>query len=143
MGKITIGSVFLGLLSMGLQAETFLPVDRYSSVRLGATETQLDPLRVIVQLRFPSLILNTRQAIDYALEDSGYSLVEREFWTPEMEIMMMNSLGMVHRDFTNSPMELRELLGVIAGQHFRVVQDPLRRQISFVLKDKYRGLIDG
>ncbi len=116
-------------------------IDRYTSIRLGASDTQRDPLKSVVQLQFPSVILNTEQAINYALDDSGYSVIEEALWSPEMKIMMANSLSIVHRDMTDTPMSLREILVVLAGTHFRLVQDPLRRKVSFVLLDEYRGLI--
>ncbi len=116
-------------------------IDRYTSIRLGASDTQRDPLKSVVQLQFPSVILNTEQAINYALDDSGYSVIEEALWSPEMKIMMANSLSIVHRDMTDTPMSLREILVVLAGTNFRLVQDPLRRKVSFVLLDEYRGLI--
>lgn len=133
----------LTLLSVQAFGQSTVQVDRYTSVRLGATEVQRDPLKAVVQLRFPAVVLNTRQAIDYVLDDSGYSLVDYELWSPAMNIMLDNPISIVHRDMSNTPMTLRDVLGVLSGEAFRVVQDPLRRKVSFVLKDEYRGLVGG
>ena len=123
----------LTLLSVQAFGQSTVQVDRYTSVRLGATEVQRDPLKAVVQLRFPAVVLNTRQAIDYVLDDSGYSLVDYELWSPAMNIMLDNPISIVHRDMSNTPMTLRDVLGVLSGEAFRVVQDPLRRKVSFVL----------
>ena len=77
------------------------------------------------------------------LDDCGESLVDYELWSPAMNIMLDNPISIVHRDMSNTPMTLRDVLGVLAGEAFRVVQDPLRRKVSFVLKDEYRGLVGG
>ena len=138
-----VGIFLLTLLSVQAFGQSTVQVDRYTSVRLGATEVQRDPLKAVVQLRFPAVVLNTRQAIDYVLDDSGYSLVDYELWSPAMNIMLDNPISIVHRDMSNTPMTLRDVLGVLAGEAFRVVQDPLRRKVSFVLKDEYRGLVGG
>jgi len=138
-----VGIFLLTLLSVQAFGQSTVQVDRYTSVRLGATEVQRDPLKAVVQLRFPAVVLNTRQAIDYVLDDSGYSLVDYELWSPAMNIMLDNPISIVHRDMSNTPMTLRDVLGVLSGEAFRVVQDPLRRKVSFVLKDEYRGLVGG
>ncbi len=139
MDKLILVSL-LFISGAALSAEA-LEVDRYTSIKRGATQTQLDPLTAVVQLQFPGLIQTTEQAINYALEDSGYKVVEEALWTPAMRIMMSNPLSIVHRDMSETPMDLRELLSVLAGEPFRVIQDPLRRKVSFVLKQQYQPLI--
>ena len=138
-----VGSFLLTLVRVQAFGQSTVQVDRYTAVRLGATEVQRDPLKAVVQLRFPAVVLDTRQAIDYVLDDSGYSLVDYELWSPAMNIMLDNPISIVHRDMSNTPMTLRDVLGALSGEAFRVVQDPLRRKVSFVLKDEYRGLVGG
>lgn len=127
------------LLSNTIEIQT----DRYTVVKLLPTESQLDPLAAVVQVRFPGQILNTEQAIHYVLDESGYELVSSDVWTPEMKIMLSNVLPVVQRDLSDTPMTVVNVLEVLAGQAFRVVRDPLRRKVSFELNPEYRGLIDG
>jgi len=110
---------------------------------LQATRAQMEPLDVVVQLKFPVNILRTEDAMNYILDDSGYSLIDPKLWTEEMQIMMNNTIAAIHRDMTATPMSVINMLGVLAGSHFRIVKDPLRRKINFVLEKEYRGLIDG
>ena len=117
--------------------------DRYTVVRLAPEKYQVEPLTAVIQVKFPGQILSAEQAVHYILDESGYELVERSIWTPEMVIMLGNNLPLVQRDLTKTPMTVIDVLGVIAGPAFNVIRDPLRRKISFELKAEYRGLIDG
>jgi len=124
-------------------ANNYLSTDRYTKLKLQATRAQMEPLDVVVQLKFPVNILRTEDAMNYILDDSGYSLIDPKLWTEEMQIMMNNTIAAIHRDMTATPMSVINMLGVLAGSHFRIVKDPLRRKINFVLEKEYRGLIDG
>ena len=70
------------------------------------------------------------------------ALVPESLWTEEVQIMMSNRLAEIHRDLSHTPLSIVDILRVLAGRHFDVVKDPLRRKINFVLRAEYRGLIE-
>jgi type IV pili sensor histidine kinase/response regulator len=84
-------------------------------------------------------VLTIENAIHYLLEESGFELIQKELRPKEMSIMLANRLPSVHRDLT--PMMLKDALNVLLGKHFRLINDPLRRKVSFVLLPEYKGLI--
>jgi type IV pili sensor histidine kinase/response regulator len=107
---------------------------------IAPNNDQLSPLEIIVDVEFPMYISDIEGAIHYVLDGSGFELISKELRPKEMNIMLANRLPLVHRDLT--PMMLKDALNVLVGKHFRLINDPLRRRVSFILLDKYKGLID-
>lgn len=120
-----------------------IKTDRYTLVKLAPSVSLVEPLKTVVQIKFPGAVVTVGDAINYMLDESGYRVVDKGARTVEMEIMLSNALPAVQRDLTKSPMTIKSVLEVLAGPAFRVVQDPLRRLVTFELKNEYRGLIDG
>ena len=143
MKKIIISLLWVA--SIGVSASDFktIDTDRYTEVVLKPTVEQVNPLKDVVQIRFPVQVSSVYDAIIYVLDDSGYALVPETIWTEEMKIMLESKLPLVQRDLADNPMTILNVIEVVAGEPFRVVMDPLRRRLSFELKDEYKGLING
>ena len=134
----TLVGVFL---SSALFATEYVKTDLYTLVGQLPTEEQYDPLSVLIERKFPvTQFKSVEDAIHSVLDESGYELQPSELWPPEMRIMMGNRIPEIHRELT--PMTIKNALSVLAGRPFSLVTDPLRRKITFVLKNEYRGLID-
>lgn len=144
MKKFIVLSVLL-IISTNSYSKEFrkLQTDRYTAIFLKPSMGQINPLEDIVQIRFPVTTITLYDAVAYALDGSGYSLVSEKLWTEEMKIMLNSKLPVVQRDLVKNPMTLFNVIEVLAGKPFKVVTDPLRRRLSFELKDEYRGLING
>jgi conjugative transfer region protein (TIGR03748 family) len=141
--RIWQGLVLLLASKVGATELPVIKTDRYTVVQLAPSAALMEPLSAVVQLKFPGQVLTVQDAMNYVLDESGYALVDKVNWTPEMEIMLSRGLPVVQRDFSKSPMPIMSVLEVLAGPAFTVVQDPLRRLVTFELKAQYRGLIDG
>ncbi|GEA09115.1 hypothetical protein KUL42_38760 [Alteromonas sp. KUL42] len=120
-----------------------LQTDRYTMLVLKPSIEQVNPLYSEAKIQFPLDVVTIYDAINYVLDDSGYSLVSKQYWTEEMEIMLNMTLPLIQRDLSRSPMTIKNVVEVVAGEPFNVIVDPLRRLVSFELKKDYRGLING
>jgi len=129
----------LFMASPGYASDNFVQTDRYTKIKIAPKAEQLAPLDVVVDVKFPMQIITIENAIHYLLEESGFELIQKELRPKEMSIMLANRLPAVHRDLT--PMMLKDALNVLLGKHFRLIYDPLRRKVSFVLLQEYKGLV--
>ncbi len=141
--RICQGLIFLFAFNANSMELPVIKTDRYTVVQLAPSTALMEPLTAVVQLKFPGQVLTIQDAVNYVLDESGYGLIDKINWSPEMEIMLSRNLPVVQRDFSKSPMSIMSVLEVLAGPAFNVVQDPLRRLVIFELKPQYRGLIDG
>lgn len=130
---------FLIMSGSVLAAENIIETDRYTIIKIAPSKVQLSPLEVVVDVAFPQQIITIEGAVNYLLDESGFELISKDLRTKELSIMLTNRLPVVHRDLT--PMMLKDALGVLLGKHFRLINDPLRRKVSFVLREEYKGLV--
>ncbi|MBL4704087.1 MAG: hypothetical protein JKY54_06175 [Flavobacteriales bacterium] len=121
----------------------YYQVSRYVETKMVAKPSQLNPLDGVIRIKFPFTVSTVKDAIDYVLDDSGYEIVHEQFWTPEMKIILAAKIAHTQRDLSLTPLKISDVINVVVGDAFYVVSDPLRRKVSVVLKDEYRGLIDG
>jgi len=115
-----------------------IQVDRYTSVQLGPTMNESDPLSVAVSIDFPPNVLTVNDAIRYTLRNSGWSFVS----FPEDEALNLtikSRLPKIHRNM--GLMSIRDVLNVLVGPAYTSVEDPIRRLVSFDLKKEYEGLV--
>ncbi len=134
----------MGLCSVTNANETgYYQVSRYLEAKMVAKPSQLNPLDSVIRIKFPITVSSVKDAIDYVLDDSGYEIVHEQFWTPEMKIILSAQIAHTQRDLSLTPLKISDVINVVVGDAFYVVSDPLRRKVSVVLKDEYRGLIDG
>lgn len=124
--------------SSGAAAQEVVSTDRYTMLELKASEYEKDPLSVPVQMSFPPTVATVGEAIEYALQHSGWTFVT----FPEdraLNITLSRPLPRIHRQL--GMMSLRDLLQVLVGYTYTPIEDPVRRLYSFDLKDTYRGIV--
>ena len=135
MRWFAVSVIFLSTL---VQAET-VQVGRYISVEATATEDQMDPLNVVIELSFPSQVKTVGDAIDNLLVESGYRLADNSVQRAATDILLNLPLPRVHRSM--GPISLKEALIVLAGKPHRLVVDPVRRWVTYDLKKEYHAFM--
>lgn len=111
---------------------------RYSTVALGPTAAQAEPLQATITRRFPDPIQTVGQALDAVLRGSGYRLAPAYSADPAMGILRNLPLPEAHRAL--GPLSLKTILTTLAGPSYRLVTDPVHRLVSFELETPYRAL---
>ena len=116
---------------MPVHAQEAVQVGRYLSVVPVPTAVQQEPLRVIIDVRFPRTVQTVGEAFAHLLYPSGYGLVGPPRALPETGILFTRPLPEVHRAL--GPMSLQTALETLAGSAWRLVLDPVYREVSFRL----------
>ena len=104
-------------------------VDRYSELTAGPTLEQRDLLAATVAVSIPNNIASLGGALRWILRDSGYRLAADSIIPPEAHSMLKLPLPAAHRRL--GPMPLKEVLALMVGPEFHIVQDPVHRLVSF------------
>ncbi|TDG14979.1 pili assembly chaperone [Seongchinamella unica] len=104
-------------------------VDRYSELTAGPTLEQRDLLAATVAVSIPNNIASLGGALRWILRDSGYRLAADSAIPPEIHSMLKLPLPAGHRRL--GPMPLKEVLALMVGPEFHIVQDPVHRLVSF------------
>jgi conjugative transfer region protein (TIGR03748 family) len=101
---------------------------RYSVIYPQPTPEQHDLLASTAPRRVPDEIATVGGAVDWALKPAGYRLVTRGHLSDEAKDLLNLPLPDAHRQFDALP--VRDVLALLVGPAFRVVQDPIHRLIS-------------
>ena len=112
---------------------------RYSAVLPEPTDSQKNPLKTMVKIRFPKQITKVGQAVDYLLKRSGYRLTPVQLADPAQRILLQLPLPEIHRDL--GPMPLYRALSTLAGEPYLLVFDPVHRLIGFDLKESFEQIV--
>ena len=110
-------------------SKTVSQIDRYSELTAGPTLEQRDLLAVTVAVSIPNNIASLGGALRWILRDSGYRLAADSVVPPEVHSMLKLPLPAAHRRLGLMP--LKEVLALMVGPEFHIVQDPLHRLVSF------------
>lgn len=105
-------------------------LSRYTSINTSPSRGQTNPLLTVVSFAFPPSIKTVGQAINYTLEQTGYSMVGVSELPEQTKTMLTLPLPNVQRKFQY--VEVRNALSSLAGDAFRLLVDPVTRQITFV-----------
>ncbi|MFW5443986.1 MAG: hypothetical protein ACKE51_06750 [Methylococcaceae bacterium] len=116
---------------------TGVQTGRYSSIKPKPSHSQRELLQVLITVSIPDDIRNVGQAIRYLLKRSGYELVQPQIHQVELTEFFNKSLPRVHRRI--GPMTLEDALITLTAPAFLLVDDPVRRFISYRLDDSYTG----
>ena len=103
-----------------------LQVDRYTGYKTNATLEEVNPLLVLTQINFPSAIKTVREAIDHALQRSGY----RVDWQQSAEAYNVFSaldIPVVHRKL--NLMTLKNAIATLAGEAWQLLVDSVNRKL--------------
>lgn len=109
-----------------------IKTDRYTKVDLRPLPEQLDLLSVTVSTKIPSPIQTVKQAVEFLLMRSGYTLLDLSQQSEETAIMMSNPLPEAHRNIQT--MTLRSALTMLAGPAFDLKENDVYRSIMYTKK---------
>ena len=102
---------------------------------LHAQENLLSQTR---EVEFPDSVTTIKEAINYLLSFSGYSLATPDVDDESVLAIFNTSLPDVDRNF--GPISLLDGLSTLVGQAFFVLDDPVHRKIFFHLKPDYQKI---
>lgn len=117
--------------------QDYVQTGRYSHVVNEPYLAQKNPLKVVVNTRFPTTVQNVHQAVTFLLERSGYRMADMTVLSPEAKILLGHDLPQIHRHL--GPMTLDKALKTLAGDAFELVVDPINRQIAYVASRDLTG----
>ena len=103
-----------------------LQVDRYTGYKTSAALEEVNPLLVLTQINFPSAIKTVQEAIDHALQRSGY----RVDWQQSFEAYSIFSgldIPVVHRKL--NLMTLKDAIATLAGEAWQLLVDSVNRKL--------------
>ena len=118
---LTVATIWM-MIAQGVTAAT--PEDRYAISRYTTIDTtpevrQSNPLLTVVSFSFPPTVETVGQAINYTIQQTGYTLAE-----------MSNLPESVQRKF--SYVTVQSALKTLAGDAFLLLVDPVHRVVTFV-----------
>ncbi|CDZ76695.1 integrating conjugative element protein PilL, PFGI-1 class [Legionella massiliensis] len=123
---------FLALSSLQLQAANITQVGRYATVNNQPLAAQINPLKTVQQIHFPSSVQSIGEAVEYWLRYSGYHLAPQDKQSESLQQILKQPLPQVARNL--GPLTLADGLRVLVGKSlFSLKQDDLSREINFSL----------
>ena len=117
-------------------AQPLVQTGRYTAVASVPTIAQQEPLQAIVTVVFPESASTVGDAVRHLLAGTGYALSDVLYWEVEVFGLFERPLPEVQR--TLGPLTVLAALKTLAGPPFRVVVDPVHRQIAFELDPNAR-----
>ncbi|HAT1762272.1 TPA: hypothetical protein I8Y99_000696 [Legionella pneumophila] len=122
----------LSLLSLQLNAGNITQVGRYASVKNQALSAQINPLKTVQQVHFPSTVQTIGQAVEHWLAYSGFHLAAKDKQSPSLQMVLKQPLPQVDRHL--GPLTISDGLAVLVGQQiFTLKHDDLLREVNFTL----------
>ena len=107
-----------------------LQVDRYTGYKSNATIEESNPLLVITQINFPSNIKTVYEAIDHALQRSGYR-VDWQQSAEAYDIFSELEIPRVHRKL--NLMTLKDAVATLSGEAWQLLIDSVNRKLLIQL----------
>ena len=107
-----------------------LQVDRYTGYKTNATIEESNPLLVITQINFPSNIKTVHEAIDHALQRSGYRMDWRQS-AEAYDIFSELEIPRVHKKL--NLMTLKDAVATLAGEAWQLLVDSVNRKLVIQL----------
>lgn len=144
--RLTINLIAIAaiLLSAVSYAENNLPhtvkTNRYTNTSTTLDHSQIDLLSVVITIRFPSSIRTVGEAIRFVLSQSGYQLDESNDVDDSQYYLYQLALPETHRYFDH--VTLKSVLDVLGNKSYSLVVNPVKRTISYRLRDQYKQYID-
>jgi type IV pili sensor histidine kinase/response regulator len=117
-------TLLLALFTLNTIADT--QIDRYTIIQDIETQSQANPLDVVVNIKFPKNVVNVKQAIAHLLKRSGYKL------DPNYESVIIDKYILPHVHRQIGPIKLKRAIEVLLGKSWLVQIDDLNRTIQIV-----------
>ncbi|ADG24348.1 TPA: hypothetical protein JBD37_03440 [Legionella pneumophila subsp. pneumophila] len=122
----------LALSSLQIQAANITQVGRYATVNNQPLAAQINPLKTVQQIHFPSSVQTIGEAVEYWLRYSGYHLAPQNKQNESLKQIFQQPLPQVTRNL--GPLAIADGLTVLVGKTlFSLKQDDLLREINFSL----------
>ena len=122
----------LSLLSLQLNADNITQIGRYASVKNQALSAQINPLKTVQQVHFPSTVQTIGQAVEHWLAYSGFHLAAKDKQSPSLQTVLKQPLPQVDRNL--GPLTISDGLSVLVGQQLFILKhDDLLREVNFTL----------
>lgn len=119
--------------SLACSAQNITQVSRYATVANKPLAAQIEPLKVVQQIRFPDSVKSIDQAVKYWLAYSGYHLAPLSKMCTELKIVLNQPLPQVDRNL--GPLSIEDGLTVLVGRNIFVLKhNDLLREVNFNLK---------
>ncbi|WP_080464839.1 hypothetical protein [Legionella norrlandica] len=117
---------------MQIQAANITQVGRYATVNNQPLAAQINPLKTVQQIHFPSSVQTIGEAVEYWLRYSGYHLAPQNKQNESLKQIFQQPLPQVTRNL--GPLAIADGLTVLVGKTlFSLKQDDLLREINFSL----------
>ena len=114
------------------QATNITQVSRYATVNNQPLAAQINPLKTVQQIHFPTSVQTIEDAVQYWVRYSGYHLVSKEKQSESLKQVFQQPLPQINRNL--GPLTIAEGLTVLVGQNlFTFRHDDLLREINFTL----------
>ena len=104
-------------------------VARYSVIQPGPALDQQDLLALTAPRQVPAAIVTVGGAVEWVLAPSGYRLVDADVLSTAVTGLLNLPLPDAHRQFDALP--LKEVIALLVGPAFVLVQDPVHRLMAF------------
>jgi conjugative transfer region protein (TIGR03748 family) len=104
-------------------------ISRYTTQVEGIASNKIDLLQQNISISFSPSIITIKDAIEQLLQNSGYRLEPSDTQTIYTQTMLANVLPATQRSFQNAT--LKQILLALTGNNFQIVDDPVRRIITF------------
>lgn len=127
-------AILFSLVLCGLQthAANITQVSRYATVNNQPLAAQINPMKTVQQIHFPTSIQTIGDAVNYWLRYSGYHLAPKEKKNESLQQVFQQPLPQVSRNL--GPLTIERGLTVLVGQQlFTLKKDDLLREIDFSL----------
>ncbi|HHL3469388.1 TPA: hypothetical protein ACQ51W_000151 [Legionella pneumophila] len=122
----------LALSSLQIQAANITQVGRYATVNNQPLAAQINPLKTVQQIHFPSSVQTIGEAVEYWLRYSGYHLAPQDKQNESLKQIFQQPLPQITRNL--GPLTIADGLTVLVGKTlFSLKQDDLLREINFSL----------
>nr|HAT8714733.1 hypothetical protein [Legionella jordanis] len=122
----------LALSSLQIQAANITQVGRYATVNNQPLAAQINPLKTVQQIHFPSSVQTIGEAVEYWLRYSSYHLAPKDKQSGSLKQIIQQPLPQVTRNL--GPLTIADGLTVLVGKTlFSLKQDDLLREINFSL----------
>lgn len=104
----------LALSSLQIQAANITQVGRYATVNNQPLAAQINPLKTVQQIHFPSSVQTIGEAVEYWLRYSGYHLAPQDKQNESLKQIFQQPLPQVTRNL--GPLTIADGLTVLVGK---------------------------
>lgn len=105
-------------------------ISRYTTIDTTPEVRQSNPLLTVVSFSFPPTVETVGQAINYTIQQTGYTLAEMSNLPESTKVMLTLPLPSVQRKILIR--HGQAALKTLAGDAFLLLVDPVHRVVTFV-----------